>query len=182
VASIEPLLQHYGLRTRWVDVVDNIWVALWFACHDLTVRGRHGHHIRRQPDTELNPLAYISVLDLGQCIPTGQAGIQRSDHARFVDLRQAVPSIYLRPHAQHGMLVSAPSWSANTEHDLIDRVMVTLEIPLRSALEWLGSGVSLTPYVLFPPATHDEGFRRILEYTPAPPTGLGDFVQFGPGW
>ena len=28
-----PLLQHYGLATPWIDVVDNIWVALWFACH-----------------------------------------------------------------------------------------------------------------------------------------------------
>lgn len=29
----EPLLQHYGLKTSWIDLVDNIWVALWFACH-----------------------------------------------------------------------------------------------------------------------------------------------------
>ena len=29
----EALLQHYGIRTTWIDVVDNIWVALWFACH-----------------------------------------------------------------------------------------------------------------------------------------------------
>src|SRR6185295_6802771 len=28
----EPLLQHYGMRTNWVDLVDNVWVALWFAC------------------------------------------------------------------------------------------------------------------------------------------------------
>ncbi|MBY4641516.1 FRG domain-containing protein [Gluconacetobacter entanii] len=29
----EPLLQHYGLNTSWLDLVDNIWIALWFACH-----------------------------------------------------------------------------------------------------------------------------------------------------
>lgn len=27
-----PLLQHYGISTPWLDVVDNIWVALWFSC------------------------------------------------------------------------------------------------------------------------------------------------------
>ena len=31
--TIEPLLQHYGFRTRWLDIVDNIWIALWFACY-----------------------------------------------------------------------------------------------------------------------------------------------------
>ena len=31
--SYEPLLQHYGVRTKWLDVVDNIWIALWFAAH-----------------------------------------------------------------------------------------------------------------------------------------------------
>src|SRR5215470_17985708 len=35
----EPLLQHYGLATTWVDLVDNIWVALWFACHKAHVSG-----------------------------------------------------------------------------------------------------------------------------------------------
>ena len=30
--SFPPLLQHYGINTPWLDVVDNIWVALWFSC------------------------------------------------------------------------------------------------------------------------------------------------------
>ena len=31
---VTPLLQHYGLKTEWLDVVDNIWIALWFACYE----------------------------------------------------------------------------------------------------------------------------------------------------
>ena len=27
------VLQHYGIRTCWLDIVDNIWVALWFGSH-----------------------------------------------------------------------------------------------------------------------------------------------------
>lgn len=30
---LEPLLQHYGIKTPFIDLVDNIWVALWFALH-----------------------------------------------------------------------------------------------------------------------------------------------------
>ena len=29
----DPLLQHYGIKTNQIDVVDNVWVALWFALH-----------------------------------------------------------------------------------------------------------------------------------------------------
>jgi len=29
--NIHPIFQHYGLKTPWLDLVDNIFVALWFA-------------------------------------------------------------------------------------------------------------------------------------------------------
>lgn len=29
----EPLLQHYGIGTRWIDLVDNVWVAIWFGSY-----------------------------------------------------------------------------------------------------------------------------------------------------
>jgi hypothetical protein len=29
--DFRPLLQHYGIRTDWLDLVDNIFVALWFS-------------------------------------------------------------------------------------------------------------------------------------------------------
>ena len=31
--AIVPLLQHYGIKRSWLDVVDNLWVALWFGLH-----------------------------------------------------------------------------------------------------------------------------------------------------
>ena len=31
--DFRPLLQHYGIRTDWLDLVDNIFVALWFSNH-----------------------------------------------------------------------------------------------------------------------------------------------------
>jgi hypothetical protein len=29
----EPILQHYGIGTRWIDLVDNLWIALWFGSY-----------------------------------------------------------------------------------------------------------------------------------------------------
>ncbi len=34
-AHLPALLQHYGFQTTWLDVVDNLFVATWFATHEL---------------------------------------------------------------------------------------------------------------------------------------------------
>jgi hypothetical protein len=31
--DFRPVLQHYGIKTDWLDLVDNIFVALWFSNH-----------------------------------------------------------------------------------------------------------------------------------------------------
>ena len=182
MAAVEPLLQHYGVKTRWIDVVDNVWVALWFGCHELQTRGRYGHHSRRNPETAESPWAYVTLVEIGSPQATAVAGVSRTDRARLIDLRTATPSIYVRPHAQHALLFAAGDWSPAKDPDLSEFEMGTIRIPLREALSWLGSGVSLTPYVLFPPADRDEGFRRFLEYSPSPPEVLGSFIHYGPGW
>src|SRR5215210_2481749 len=53
----EPLLQHYGIRTSWIDLVDNVWVALWFACYRAYPAGKTGKYLhfekrlaRREPE------------------------------------------------------------------------------------------------------------------------------------
>jgi hypothetical protein len=43
--AYEPLLQQYGFRTRWIDCVDNIWIALWFATHEANFSGLNKEYI-----------------------------------------------------------------------------------------------------------------------------------------
>jgi len=59
--------------------------------------------------------------------------------------------------------------------------VATLRINLGDALDWLGDGTMLRPFVLFPPATTDEGYRRLLEFADQPPSSLGKYVVYGPG-
>ena len=33
--QLAALLQHYGYRTTWLDVVDNLWTAIWFATNSI---------------------------------------------------------------------------------------------------------------------------------------------------
>jgi len=104
----EALLQHYGLNTSWIDLVDNIWVALWFACHQAKAVGDYGqflHFERRNPSDERFPFAYILLVatDLRPSAPF-VPGLWRGPNTELIDLRVAAPSIFLRPHAQHGVL------------------------------------------------------------------------------
>ncbi|WP_152666724.1 FRG domain-containing protein [Arthrobacter sp. YC-RL1] len=181
-AVTEPLLQHYGLRTRWVDLVDNVWVALWFACHVYvsTDGGRFAY--LRPRASERGAFAYILVLDLGGLTPTEIPGYWLGPDTRLVDLRYAAPSNYVRPHAQHGLLVAPRGPLAPEEmRSVSTRVRAVIRIDLDLAREWLGEGRMVSSYVLFPPAVRDEGYRRLLRYAPEPPERLGAFTFVGPG-
>lgn len=180
--SIEPLLQHYGLSTRWVDVVDNVWVALWFGCHTQVTMGRHAYHARRSPTSEDGDAAcYITVLDTGPLELGRHAGYYQSQHFHLIDLRSAAPSGYLRPHAQHGLLVrSAASPSASGFKTVSESVVATLRIRLVDALAWLGHGSLTTGHALFPPAVRDEGYRRLLDADLGIDHRLGQITFYGP--
>ncbi len=182
-AVVEPLLQQYGLRSRWLDLVDNIWIALWFGCHELIVDStkQYAHHVRRSTASEPNGYAYIRVLNVGDLKSTTIAGVYQSSKIRVVDLRRALPSVYVRPHAQHGLLIASRDWGPHAEPDLGSNCVATLRIHLHDALEWLGSGIFTTPYVLFPPPTRDEGYRRLIDYIPKAGPALGKLLVHGAG-
>ena len=104
----EPLLQHYGLHTTWIDLVDNVWIALWFACNKaLAIKRmpRYLHFEERTPDRDPDPYSYILVINVDNTPGSPpEPGLLRGPNTEFVDLRVACPSVFLRPHAQHGVL------------------------------------------------------------------------------
>ena len=105
----EPLLQHYGLKTTWIDLVDNIWVALWVACHQATATGKHCeflHFERRLPRKEdaAARFAYVLMVAADNQPSTSSPGRWCGPATEVVDLRVAAPSVFLRPHAQHAVL------------------------------------------------------------------------------
>ncbi len=179
-ASLEPLLQHYGLKTRWLDAVDNVWVALWFATHEQVTAGRFGYH-QRLSESSPGATTYIAVIRTGELSPTGIAGYQVGTETRLIDLRYAVPSIFLRPHAQHGLLVAPAHLDTGYDGSLKGNVLAYLEISLSNALAWLGAGQMTSAYTLFPPAVRDRGYRRLISSDVRPPDGLGDVILYGPG-
>jgi hypothetical protein len=86
------VLQHYGFRTPWLDVVDDLHAAVWFALNTRTVvNGRHTYRPTQR--------------DSGRILL-----IQAPRTIRLQDLREKQSSRNTRCHAQQG-------WSLAMQHD-----------------------------------------------------------------
>jgi len=237
---VRPLLQHYGLKTEWLDVVDNIWIALWFACYEaLSVKNVPYMILRRRSEKsekigimesleklgndcccryselrdvkneksaivetdytpqkykrkiaelkrrecnldkeiekleeeknklnsklEDNSYAYILMVrypgNLGECY-----GIWKDRNTELYDLRYCLPSTFLRPHAQHGMVIRKLSNSGrSTSLDYSTLLEGVLRIDLNDALSWLGDSILLSPGTLFPSPVNDHGLQQLLK-------------------
>lgn len=168
----EPLLQHYGVRTTWLDVVDNVWVALWFACYAarsvLCGNEEYLHFEKRiQTHGKLSDIEYVYILLLESAYfdpLENRPGYYRDARSETVDLRVAVPSQFVRPHAQHGVLVRGLSKTGLPSVDCGRLHVGTIRCELTAALDWLGSASTLTCHALFPPAFYDFGYRQLLEH------------------
>jgi hypothetical protein len=162
----EPLLQHYGLDTSWVDLVDNLWIALWFACHKAHITGRlseYLHYERRIPNLPGKEYTYISLVAADfAAIDSKRPGFYSGTKTELVDLRVATPSVFVRPHAQHGLLFRLRGDKVRRPLDYNSQVRGIIRVDLASALAWLGDGHSLSAHALFPPAYYDHGYRILL--------------------
>jgi len=169
---VEPLLQHYGIRTSWIDLVDNIWVALWFACHNAYGIGKLGEYVhferrRSRKEEPAQRFAYIILVatdfaDVDLTIP----GYWRGRTTELVDLRVAAPSIFVRPHAQHGLLFRNRGDSEKRVPDYSSSLVGVIRVALDDAIEWLGDGSLFNVHSLFPPPAYDGGYRILLKDWP----------------
>lgn len=164
--SHEPLMQHYGLKTSWIDLVDNIWVALWFACHKAKTTGTMGeywHFEKRLPTPEIKEYVYISLIatDISTSVKN-KPGFFTGKNTELIDLRVACPSVFLRPHAQHGLLFRNKGGLTRRPSDYASQVRGIIRAELSDALAWLGDGKTLTTHSLFPPVFYDRGYHILL--------------------
>jgi hypothetical protein len=179
----EALLQHYGLKTTWIDLVDNIWVALWFACHiakSVGASGEYLHFERRVPRTDQSGKAYVLLVAADVVAPEKtRPGFYAGPNTELIDLRIAAPSVFVRPHAQHGLLMRKKGDSTQRPFDYSSQVRGILEIELADALEWLGNSTALSTHSLFPPPSYDFGYGHLLAVGFQGAKGIGCISHVG---
>ena len=96
---------------------------------------------------------------------TQHSGIYSNSRMTVVDLRRALPSVFLRPGAQHGWTVKMNSNKKNMsrgDYSFAKDVVAILRIPLSLADELIG-GALLSQENLFPPADYDQRYRILLQ-------------------
>jgi len=133
-AEREALAQHYGLRTRCLDVIDHVQTAAWFAYDRL-----------QQEDTERrDAVGHIYLL----------AADAAGEYVEVIDLRMK-PSNWLRPHLQQAlMLFRGPRAQQQTDFDFACAAHFIVPRPLLQ----LWSGYQAIPhYVMFPTPEQDQG-------------------------
>lgn len=109
--KLGALLQHYGIRTPWLDLVDNLFVAGWF-----------GSHVR---DDGKGPVWQRSEMEFGWIHLIATARVNGSKLC-VCDLRQEHHPLSVRPHAQHGVSVCLP----NRGPDLSSYLAATVRFPM----------------------------------------------------
>ncbi|MET3355643.1 UNVERIFIED_ORG: hypothetical protein ABID33_003568 [Xanthobacter viscosus] len=162
--AVEPLLQHYGIKTSWIDLVDNIWVAIWFSvyqCHSFGKASQFIHFEQRSPkEGKFGYILCVAVDENMNLSP--RKGTIRGDHTELVDLRIAVPSVFLRPHAQHGLLFRDKGSNGSREIDYSKYIKGIVRYSLSDAISWLGKGIIHDVRALFPPPFYDNGYAILL--------------------
>lgn len=137
----EALLQHYGLQTRWLDVVDNVQTAAWFAYSAGD----------KQAEVDGKP-GFIALLACPN--PKGP-----SDKWKSLDLRTK-PSDWLRPHVQQAWSIrhTDPSVALTRQGSFRDLHVITFVVARQLLRQWSNFD-AIGRDVMFPDAA-DTGKRH----------------------
>jgi hypothetical protein len=173
----EPILQHYGIGTRWIDLVDNLWVALWFGVHTWHTKIFEREYKNVIPrNTGPNEYMYLLlVCSDGIHEDKNVPGVYKGDNTYTVDLRKAAPSIFLRPHAQHALLMRSKHLEAVEHTDLTNYVVGIAKLGVEDCIKWIGVNGLTSARNLFPPVNFDHGYGVLIEQTPRPKNFVRDY-------
>lgn len=149
---VQSVLQHYGALTNSMDFVDNHWCSLWFGLYKYI----NNRFVLRDDDDE-NMYLFLYLADTNGC---NIRGVYFGEDTYVVDLRRALSSLYQRPAAQHGWIVSKKECISDKSLD--DRIIGVLELNVGMAKKWLGFGELVSANNFFPSMLIDQGYRTLL--------------------
>ena len=147
--DLGAVLQHYGVRTPWLDVVRNLYTAIWFATHDLSGDGLHG--VAKPARTDHCWISFFR-----------RQAATADERLRVKDLSAHHSSMHLRPHVQHGLSLAMQPDDAALPRPFQDfnRFRIA-HVRIPNASDWQLSGHMFSTSFLFPSAELDDSLRRL---------------------
>lgn len=172
----EAMLQHYGYSTHFIDVVDNHWIALWFGLNKFrTIKNLSEYCmyekrvvnpielINAKEDAENEIYQYMILVAVDNNAAPVERGIYIGNDIITIDLRSSLPSIFLRPHAQHGLVVRRNLHQPGESFDVASNVIAVVRLRIDNVSGWIGEGSLLTNQNLFPSPAYDYGYELLLQ-------------------
>lgn len=131
--NIEPILQHYGIKTSWIDLVDNLFVSIWFSNYD-----------------SKNDFTYIKFF-----------GKDWNDSKLLIsNLIIQHSSLSLRPHCQHGFAATKKNIGWNMENiDFSSNIIAIAKIPNNESFRL--NGEIFSDKYMFPGKETDNTFKLL---------------------
>ncbi|WP_024295020.1 FRG domain-containing protein [Lacrimispora indolis] len=175
---IEGMLQHYGINTRCIDAVDNHWIALWFGlnkyyCQSIgkITYATYINRIKNNYSSEMitrilkgdDPLRYQYVMLIAADSNEAINGVENGNDIITIDLRIALPSTFLRPHAQHAIILKKRLHDNSCDYDISRNVVGILKVRNDIVYSWLGDGELVKFNNLFPSPFYDNAYRILLQ-------------------
>lgn len=94
-------------------------------------------------------------------------GVTETRELVEVDLRKAIPSFYLRPHAQHALVVRKRDDGEKSHdadyYDMASQAIGILRVRVDVANQWLDNGDLASKGNLFPSPSVDQGYNSLLK-------------------
>ena len=174
--NLGAVLQHYGIKTPWLDVVRNLHTAVWFASHDLRPMPCEQHETVQDDCQYCGSRGFVkpSCQDYGWISFYTRDALCSAEHPCFHEklIVQDIPceqsSRHFRPHAQQGLSLAMqddPGEQKNEpapEKDLdLNRYRIA-HVRFPNKKEWALCGhMSSTPF-FFPPRSQDKSLDQLL--------------------
>lgn len=133
-------------RAKWENAIDKV--------KEKNERLLNQYHRDLKTNIEYAYLLLYVADTRGDCF----RGVYAGTEANTIDLRKALPSVILRPCAQHGWVVK----KLTKDNDLSTSVACVLRIKVELIDKMLGDGDLVKQKNFFPSADEDSGYRILL--------------------
>ena len=143
-ADLGAVVQHYGIKTPWLDVVRNLYSATWFATHNLRGTG---------PDGVVAP----TENDYGWISFFRRKHRANGNTLQVRDISSYHSSMHLRPHAQHGGSLAMQKDKASSLNYCQDfNTFRIAQVRIPNSTEWKLSGYMASSAFMFPSRRFDD--------------------------
>ena len=176
-SNLGAVLQHYGIKTPWLDVVRNLHTAVWFASHDLRHKPCKQHETVQDDCQSCGSRGFVrsSCQAYGWISFYTRDALCSAEHPCFNEklIVQDIPceqsSRHFRPHAQQGLSLAMQNDPGEQKNEPVpEKGLVDLNryriahVRFPNKKEWAVCGHMFSTRFLFPPQSQDASLKQLL--------------------